>query len=211
MNLFMGHFDSVLNEILKYISIDHVIVEEKKANSAVIELCIERNISFTVIKDFAGILSVMELLESVQLCFVASFGIILKEPFIKRCEQIVNFHLGDVENCRGRHPLPSAILNRHTSMGVTVHLINSERIDAGPILAKLLMTINYSESYLYNEIRLIRAATRLAALVMDDYLQCGRMIAYEWNVVSSQYYSPLEGEILKIIIESKRLEDIFHL
>ena len=142
MNVFMGHFEVVLEELLRNeICIDIAIVEDKPANSKVIEVCKKEGIPIYVIKRYAELEIIFSNYEKIEYCFIASFGKILKKEIIKKCKYILNFHPGDVFRCRGRHPLPSAILHNYPEMGITVHLIEDERIDAGPILYRLLFPL----------------------------------------------------------------------
>jgi len=204
-NIFMGHFGIVLDELLKHISIDTVLVENKPANEEVKRRCHKSNIRCFLVNNYEDILNIAKHIEYIELCIVASFGIILKQSFISKCRYIVNFHPGDVDVCRGKHPLPAAILNSHKTMGVTVHLINSEKIDFGPILAKYLVPIDYTRSYKYNENKLIEAMRPLTSMLMKDYLNYGRFIAYDWDNTNSTYYKPLDKKTLGKLMNSDSL------
>jgi len=114
--------------------------------------------------------------------------------------------LGDINLCRGRHPLPVAILKGHKSMGATVHLINSEKIDAGPVLAKVLFPIDYRKSYRYNENKLIEVMRLMTGLLLEDYLKKGGFSSYAWDSKNSVYYKPLNSQILNTIVNSDNLE-----
>ncbi len=208
MNVFMGHFEVVLEELWNNkIPIGIVIVEDKPANSKVIEFCNKEGIPVYVIKKYKDIEKIFSKYRKVEYCFVASFGKILKNDVIEKCEYIINFHPGDVFKCRGRHPLPSAILHNYPEMGITVHLIEDEEIDAGPILYRLLIPIDYDSSYRFNEARLIESLRCLTSLVAKDIKQ-GKIVTYKWDVKESVYFKPLKNEILKRIIESENLKEI---
>lgn len=208
INVFMGQYDIVLEEILNHVKIDLVIVEDKNSNKKVISLCVKNGIPYQIIKGYVEITACLSYSVLIDLCFVASFGIILKNDFITKCNHIVNFHPGDIDVCRGRHPLPAAILNRHKSMGITVHLVDSEKIDAGPVIAKMLIPIEYDESYRSNEERLLEALRVVARYVVEDYAKNGKFASYEWDANISGYYDPLQKEILDKIINSKNLREI---
>ena len=207
-NVFMGHYDIVLEEILNHVNIDLAIVENKDSNREVVHLCERNGIPFRIIKNYGEMVSCMSEVPLINLCFVASFGIILKDDFIRRCNHIINFHPGDVAICRGRHPLPTAILNHHETMGITVHFIDSEAIDAGPIIAKMMIPIAYNESYKYNESRLLAALRYIARYVVEDYARNGRFTSYDWRATGSDYYPPLEKDILDKIVHSKCLREL---
>ena len=208
MNVCMGHFEVVLEELWNNeIPISIVIVEDKPVNSKVIEFCEKEGIPVYVIKKYKDIKTILSKYRKVEYCFVASFGKILKNDVIEKCKYIINFHPGDIFKCRGRHPLPSAILHNHPEMGITVHLIEDEEVDAGPILYRLLIPIDYNSSYRFNEDRLLESLRCLASLVANDIKQ-GKIVTYKWDVKQSIYFRPLEKEILKSIIESENLKDI---
>ena len=211
MNVFMGQSEAVLEELWNNgIPIDIVITEDKPSNSKVVEFCKKQNIPVYIIKNYKDIKKLLHEYENLEHCFVASFGIILKSDTIKKFKKyIINFHAGDVFKCRGRHPLPASILHNYPEMGITVHLIEDEKIDAGPILYRLLMPIDYDASYKANEKRLSNGLRCLASLVANDIKQ-DKIVTYRWNVEESIYFKPLERDILKKIIESKRLRDIKH-
>jgi methionyl-tRNA formyltransferase len=204
-NVFMGAFVNIFEEVLKHISIDLVIVEDKPNSQPVVELCCQQNIRCEVIRKYEDIVSKLTRFDKIELCVVAAFGVILKKDFIEKCHYVVNFHLGDVARYRGRHPLPTAILNKSTIMGATAHLIDSEEIDAGPILAKTLVPIDYDRSFKYNKKRVIEAMASLASLLMRDYVNTGRLLAYSWEHKSSAYYKPFESEIYDKIVNAETL------
>ena len=170
MNVFMGQSEVVLEELWNNgIPIDIVITEDKPSNSKVVEFCKKQNIPVYIIKNYKDIKKILHKYENLEYCFVASFGIILKSDVIKKFKKyIINFHAGDVFKCRGRHPLPVSILHNYPEMGITVHLIEDEKIDAGPILYRLLMPIDYEASYEFNEKRLLNALRCLTSLVAND-------------------------------------------
>src|SRR3989338_52850 len=206
-NIFIGHFGIVLEELLKHIPIDLVIVEDKPANKDVKKICDKNNINCITVSNYNDIVEGVKDTKNIGLCVVASFGIVFKDQFIKKCKYIVNFHPGDIDICRGRHPLPVAILNKHKTMGITAHLINSEKIDAGPVLAKVLLPIDYGKSYRYNESILFEMLKLLTKFLMGTYSKTGRFIAYEWDYKNSTYFKPLKKEILDRIINSNNLEE----
>jgi methionyl-tRNA formyltransferase len=205
-NMFMGHYDIVLGELLKNITIDLVFVEDKPANAKVKNMCKDHNIRCVVVSTSEDIMKAANGLGRIDLCVVASFGIILKNMFIESCGQVVNFHAGDITACRGRHPLPAAILNGHTTMALTTHLIDSEEIDAGPIVAKVLLPIDYAKSYRYNEFRLLELLGPLAGLLMKDYVKYSRFVTCAWDKKRSIYYRPLDKKTLDSIMSADTLK-----
>jgi len=206
INIFMGHFDVVLCELLRNrIPIGLAIVEDKPVNLKVVEICQKEGIPVYKIVNYSEIMRICSRYKYIKFCFVASFGKILKKDFIDKCEYIINFHPGDVLTCRGRHPLPAAVLHGYSEMGITVHSIEDEGVDSGPILYRLLMPIDYNSSYKANEKRLLKALRYLTILVATDINE-GRIVYYYWDVKKSIYFKPLKKEILEEIINSKSLK-----
>jgi methionyl-tRNA formyltransferase len=208
MNIFLGNSLEILEEIVKHLQLNLVVTENKSNKDKIIKFCRDKNIKCVVINSWNNIIEAIQYIDEINICFVASFGIILKNKFIKKCKYIINFHPGDIEVCRGRHPLPSAIINKHKTMGATVHLIDSEDIDAGPLLAKIIFPIDYDKSYKYNENRLYEGMKMLIFLLIKDYMNKGRFISYKWDLSKSIYYKPLDREKLQQIVNSKKIQKV---
>jgi methionyl-tRNA formyltransferase len=72
---------------------------------------------------------------------------ILHDEFIALAGKYVyNLHLAPLPKLRGVHPSSWAILDGLTTMGVTIHLIESERIDAGPIVFQNLFPVTKNDT-----------------------------------------------------------------
>lgn len=142
-------------------------------------------------------------------CVIASFGLLFSQTLIDRFKQVVNFHPGDVLTCRGRHPLPFAILKKLPLMCITAHLITSEKIDAGPIITQIFMPISYSKSYEFNAniLQMVLygfVRDTLALLCIDGYEP------WEWfsGDISSLYNKRLSPEQLGGIIKTGSLREL---
>jgi len=127
-----------------------------------------------------------------DLVVIASFATILKQGVIDRCKLILNFHGGLVQSCRGRHPLPSAILNQHKFMGITCHVIDSEKIDEGPVVGQILAPLDYQASFRVNDQRLAAMFPPLARAVLDEYSEAGRVVAEPVDLDPGGYFPPVE-------------------
>ncbi|MDR2646489.1 MAG: hypothetical protein LBC04_04985 [Holosporaceae bacterium] len=195
--VFMGHFVSVLEEIVSKIFVDFVVVEDKKSALDVVRFCEKNMLRYVVVKTFDDIKVAFDNISHIGLLVVASFGIILREDLIKKCGHVVNIHPGDIPNCRGRHPLPCAILNKHKFMAITAHLIDSEKIDCGPIIAKIVIPINYRESYRHNEKRLLSNLRHITSIFLDEYVSGGKITSCSLkNSENGIYYNPLTSDVL---------------
>lgn len=209
INIFLGHFCEVLEELVdNKIKISLVIVENKPSNSKVINYCNNNNIKCQIVNNYYELIESVIKHNNIELIFIASFGIIIKDDLIKKSKYIINFHPGDIEICRGRHPLPVAILNKHNNIGITVHLINSSKVDAGPIIRKVTFPINYNESYSFHNDLIMDLLKPLTKSIILEYKKTGNIVSYNWDISKSNYYKPLEKELLDKIINVKKLKDI---
>ena len=196
INVFLGDFDFVLDELLNFVSIDLVFVENRVSNKKIIDLCRVRGIQYFIVDGFGDLFESTRNLD-IDFCFMASFSIILKQCFIDGCNKIINFHMGDIEVCRGRHPLPVAIVNNFDFMGFTVHLVDSERIDFGGIVVKVSIPIDYGESYEFNKNVLfdfVRAV--IPSVFRNGFRSC------VCDNASSVYYKPLDSVLLERVVKS---------
>lgn len=72
---------------------------------------------------------------------------LFKKPFISLAKDyIVNLHMAPLPKLRGMSPCAWAFLDGLTQMGVTLHLIQDEGIDNGPIIAQRLFPIKDSDN-----------------------------------------------------------------
>ena len=171
MNLFLGTFDRVLRAMHDTLPVAAVVSERhslqnmrlqdslREAGSAWFEIYSRQ--------EFEAVLQQHQ--QAIDLCVVAGFSHILPQHFIDRCNTIINFHPGIVQLCRGPHPVGNAILRGHSRFGVTVHLIDSEAIDAGPILRQRYLDIDYSRTYGSNYRTLLEAVAEVADELLPLY------------------------------------------
>jgi len=97
----------------------------------------------------------------VDLCFSVFYDKIIKEWFIKKCEQILNLHNAPLPRYRGVRPINWALKNNEKKHGVTIHEI-TPGIDDGPIISQL----EYSIYPYFDEVK-------------DVY---GRALEYGWTL-----------------------------
>ena len=70
------------------------------------------------------------------LAFSVFYDRIIHEPFIGRCDRILNLHNSPLPKYRGVSPINWALKNGEEKHGVTIHEI-TPRIDDGPVLAQV--------------------------------------------------------------------------
>ena len=77
-------------------------------------------------------------------CFRSYY--ILKNNFLKKFKAVkINFHPG-LPQYRGRGSINFALYNKEKYFGCTAHIINSEKIDSGPIINVKKFYINYQSN-----------------------------------------------------------------
>ena len=206
MNIFAGTYHEVLTSADALVGIDLVLVEEKPASEPVREWAARRGKPIEVIprdRPFPE-----QVVAGAELLVMASFGRLLDASTVHAIGTVLNFHPGIIQTCRGRHPLPSAILRGDSMMGVTCHVVDSAAIDAGPIVAQIQMPIDYGASYAENDARLRRSLRGLVRTVLGEYSQTGRVVALPWTPAKGTYLPPVDGEVFCRLFAAKQLADL---
>lgn len=205
MNVFLGTYWEVLDAARETVGIDLVVVEDKPTAARAAEHARRCGIPVAVLAQGARLSDIFP--SSVDLAVVGSFGRILRMPVIGRCKAVLNVHPGIVEVCRGRHTLPVNVLRGDPMMGITFHLIESEEIDAGPIVAQIRLPIDYDADFDANHARLRRALEPMARLVLAEYASRGVFPAWAWTPTPDSYHPPLPPETFRTVLEAGRLAD----
>jgi methionyl-tRNA formyltransferase len=204
MNIFIGNYSQVLKVLIEITSVDLIVVEKSKNNSSAIRsIALHNNIQLVEVASSSDIDKALKN-KRVHLAVVASFGLILKQNTISACRCIVNFHPGDIERFRGRHPLPQTILNGFPEMAITAHLIDSEAIDAGPILGRLQLPINFTQNYDWNYSRMLDSLSLFAKIILSPIVE-GNINSREHSPNMNTYFAPLNKQTLKLVIEAPNL------
>lgn len=107
--VYMGNFEEVFSALHTLTDLQFVVMEKGKISEAINNICISSSIPVYII-DKKSNLDAINSIESVY--FINSFTQILKEDHIKNFKKIINIHPGDTLTCRGRHPLPFAIVKK---------------------------------------------------------------------------------------------------
>lgn len=201
--IFFGNYLSVLRCFSESFNVLAVITEARKCSDEIRRYC-DDNL-FTHIQ----IETLDELIHQAQewhapVGIVASFGKIFNDNHIKCFESLYNFHPGCIEKNRGRHPLPNAILRGHKTMSLTVHKILDKSIDAGDLISKIEIPINYEDTYTFNCNRLLKWLPVIAQDLVDQ-IQLGCVQASAIKVSESAYFPPLSSEDLEKITTAPSL------
>ena len=126
------------------------------------------------------------------------FGHILKSPAIAIPRLgVLNLHSGKLPAYRGVMATFRALLNQDVTLGTTLHWIDSESIDSGPIISQQSLPRDPSRCYLGNVLSLYEAGC-------SDLLQTIRALSHHQTPNSDPapdggaYYSfPNEGDICR--------------
>jgi methionyl-tRNA formyltransferase len=206
-SVFMGHFIGALKAVGRLTDLAAVIGEEGKTPTAVQDYCARRSLPLHYVTDSVELSTLFKKRKELRgrTFFSAGCGLLFPQAVIDVCVQVVNFHPGDLFTCRGKHPLPFAILKKLSQMCISAHCIDSEKIDAGPLIARFFMPIDYSTSYAANERILLSALPGFVASVIV-LLHAADFKAWSWrNEVTALYNKKLEPDILARVLNSKHI------
>lgn len=206
MHVFAGTYDEVLTVAHAALGIDYIVVEDKPSSAAVVRYGSAQGIPVTAIG--AGESFPTSKVAGASLLVMASFGRLLREATIEVVATILNFHPGIIQTCRGRHPLPSAILRGDPFMGITCHQVDSEAVDSGPIVAQVQLAVDYDADYAANDARLRAALPGLADLVLSQYGQHRGVVGVPWRPAPGTYLPALDEAALRDLMSAARLSDI---
>ena len=110
---------------------------------------------------------------------------ILRENLIAACPRIINIHCTLLPRYRGIGGIFQTLLNNETELGCTAHVIDSEKVDAGPIVTRKKLPADQSSSLLKWTIRLWEDAQDLLLEAINreatgDCVQPDQDIYYSW-------------------------------
>ena len=198
--VFFGSFLDVLKELSGFFSISAVYLESWKTSQEILEYCKKKEINFFLIGSLDEINE-----HNGEIAISASFSFIFKNKHISRFLKIFNFHPGCIYKNRGRHPLPQAIYHGENNMTLTVHEIIDENIDLGKFISSVTFVIDYNSGYDENQKRLLKALKFLSNDLGEHLSAKGSLPSAIVNKKETQYFCPMDKEILNKIVTSKNL------
>lgn len=112
-------------------------------------------------------------------------GQILKNKLIASCPRILNLHCTFLPKYRGIGGIFQALSNKEKELGCTVHVIDSEKVDAGPIIVQKKIPTDDSSSLLKWTIKLYEEAQDLILQAINqksgvDRIQSGESSYFSW-------------------------------
>lgn len=205
MNIFIGNYIEVLTNFHQVAGVDTVISEKRNVADEIVSYCEENAISLFLAESGEHLHQYLDSVKKCDLCIVASFGLIIMNPFIKKVDWLVNLHPGSLLNSRGRHPLPFAIKKGLSFMTLTAHLIEDEKIDNGPLVAEINIPLDYKKSYQYNDQKLRSCLPFLTQFVAFQYQNESRILSSSIDLKDSLYNKRLVGSELEEMMSAKNL------
>jgi folate-dependent phosphoribosylglycinamide formyltransferase PurN len=206
MNIYIGNYIEVLESFHGKTGVDLVVAEKRNVDTKIIKYCENSGILLFLAEStnhLNGYLSSLK--KKIELCIVASFGLLLDKSFLKKAKWTVNIHPGSLETCRGRHPLPFAIQKGLPFMSLTAHLIADEKIDNGPVVATLSLPIDYEKSYAYNDEKLRACLPFITELIQSQYKNEYRILTGNIDLSDAPYNKRLDGDTLNEMMSAKNL------
>jgi len=101
---------------------------------------------------------------------------------------IINIHSGILPDIKGPVPNIWAVIEGCKHVGASVHYIDSETLDTGPILKLARMERNAAESVLSLDCRLLRLGARLAIDAITE-IENGTAVAVAQDQTAGRYFS----------------------
>jgi methionyl-tRNA formyltransferase len=203
--IFMGFSITALSTLHQKMGVQAALFEDRPSNEEVMNFCRKNQIPFHVIQTHEDMVEYISTLPPITNCFVAAFGTILKDSFLSKIKNVINIHPADVRVCRGRHAFPQSIANGDSIMMATAHLIDSEKIDAGPIVALACLPFEYHESYSHNDRIMQTLFGNVISMCCDFWKLHGRFPASPWNLSQSHYFQRMELSLFTKIVNSGNL------
>lgn len=129
------------------------------------------------------------------------FGQIFKSEIIKTSKcGIINLHSGILPNYRGIMSSFWAILNSETKIGMTLHYIENDRIDAGKIIAFSHLELDKNHSLVFNINKLYEGGCKLISRHLENILTKKEIKLTENNITKGRYFSyPSEFETTRFL------------
>jgi len=206
VNVFLGTFDGVLAAMSEHMDVAQVRSQHGKLRNARLQHKLQQQgVDWQELDTRADFDNWIAAQGSIKLCVVAGFSYILPRSLISSCATVINFHPGLLQQCRGPQPVAAAIEAGHQDFGVSVHRIDSEAIDAGPIIEQRIIPINYGTSYgaNYQSIKAVMAA--VGQEVFCRYGDGEWPAGSTWLVREEAYLPRLSSEQLVDLVKAPTL------
>jgi methionyl-tRNA formyltransferase len=121
---------------------------------------------------------------------------------------IINVHTALLPDYKGPFPALWPLINKEKKIGVTVHYINNEDLDVGPIISQKECPVIDGESVLGADCRLVREGVELAIKSVYD-IEEGVVKSIDQEILGrGRYYGyPSKLELSRSTVKLSRLRD----
>jgi methionyl-tRNA formyltransferase len=141
-----------------------------------------------------------------DLIVVCYFDHIIRRPLIEvaRCG-VINIHTGLLPAMRGPTPNAWSIIEGCEQVGVTVHYIDAETLDTGPVLKLRAIARDPGESVLSLDCRLVRMGAELALEAIAE-IETGSARPVTQDAGAGRYFSyPTRADLRRLRQQGGRL------
>jgi methionyl-tRNA formyltransferase len=140
---------------------------------------------------------------------IAGFPYRLPIEVIEHFRWVINMHPGDLFSNRGATPIAVDLLQKNTFLTASVHLIDSERFDAGPFIAKATFPAHYNQNYAFNENLVCKYGGALLKSVLGRISAGFELGAVSWVPSDGSYIPRVSSDIFSQLVSAPSVQD-FH-
>lgn len=206
-NVFMGSLDRVLLAMSEHLPVHTVIAPRGRLRNMRLEKTLrDGGSNWVEVENAQQYLEAVADLGEKSCCVVAGFSWRIRQEFIDSSRYVINFHPGDLLSCRGPQPLESALCDGHEIIGVSAHLIDSEEMDVGPILARELIDVNTGKGYHWHKQAVNELCFKLGNELFAEIARDELRQPEHWDSAASHWYERPSQETLKRLYSAPSLQ-----
>lgn len=139
--IYLGNSEKVLNCILNSTEYKLVLwICETRKKDSLVQYANMNDIDLLSVSTSSELVNILSVTYDVDFAIMFSFGIILKEQIINKCD-VFNFHPGNLASNRGRNPIEWALLLGWDNDDMSLYKVTSECIDCGVLVSKCSVSI----------------------------------------------------------------------
>jgi len=192
---FIGSYDKVLESLDRHMQVSTVIAPRGRLRNMRLERRLrERGVSWIEVDGREDFLVAQAALGSLALAVVAGFSWKIPQSMIDRCSAVINAHPGDLLQCRGPDPIAAGLANNHTELGACLHLIDSEAMDAGPLLARATLPVEPARGFAWHREQVMQLLLGQCESVFSMLAAGAMPVPQPWAIAQSRWYPRLDLE-----------------
>ncbi len=137
------------------------------------------------------------------------YGVILEEAVIAVPEYgVLNLHSGLLPDYKGVMATFRAMLNGESEIGMTLHYIDNNTIDTGPVVATTSMSVDKNSSYLWHVLALYRDGCQLILDAVNAIEKSGSVTCATQSGGGNYYSFPDNEELASFSHMGYKLVDL---